>query len=523
MHHRVQISRLLNNHPIAFVTLVALSVLVFYTSLVDLSVLHIFGLDHSFNDQVAYVDAARHLLYEGRLTTGIMYPSTLKQDYSHNYMYGPGYATVVAASIWLFGDGVYQVIFPNILAYLISVILVFLIGSRLTTQTTGIFSALIFALFPANVVYATSAMSELTFLCIALLAFYLFLRLPADKRFYIGPLLLIFPFLFRETVCFLVIPMAFVILGSYQNRLQGLVVATVFLVLSFITLLWIYQWEWLGDRPSLLWQNLLATTFADKYSNAFFELVLPQSLNAWIRIFVAHAKESVSGLFDLLAMGLSSFQSLCLYMLISPAIFVLFFWWPQNYMKRLKYAYLALVFVLSFGLSFFYSWNEFIGVRIMLLTLPFASIVVAVSINQLVSKIKSNRRYIVALSLGLAYVLISKDGVYMGAKKVTDNDDHLETVEKIIQVIDPSVNGVFIAPYTVGSVFQYQTYPVLWSFIPANAKTFVLLDRTYPISTVLLPLHDVSKFGSAILRESGLRQTKVLKIGKVDYVVFKAR
>jgi hypothetical protein len=44
---------------------------------VGLDALHLIGLGSSFDDQVIYVDAARHLVATNELTTGAIYPSTL--------------------------------------------------------------------------------------------------------------------------------------------------------------------------------------------------------------------------------------------------------------------------------------------------------------------------------------------------------------------------------------------------------------------------------------------------------------
>ncbi len=198
---------------ILVLVIVGIVCLTSYAAILGITRLPIFGM----NDQVNYIDAARHVLHEGQLTTGVIYPSSLRQNYSHNYFYMPGHALAIALSLWLIGDSVVASLLPNMLAYLLCIILLYWIGSRLVNRNVGFMAGFLFAIFPANIIYGVSAMSEMTFVCAGLIAFAVFLYLPTQLRPWLGPVLVCVPVLFRETGVLWIIPMAAVVLQESRG------------------------------------------------------------------------------------------------------------------------------------------------------------------------------------------------------------------------------------------------------------------------------------------------------------------
>ena len=123
-------------------------------------------------------------------------------------------------------------------AMVIAGIALFLSGSGCNGRDTATIATFrVFLLFPANIVYAVTAMSETTLIAAALVAFAIFVHLPFKWRVGMGPLLLVLPLIVRETGIVIAIPFAFMIWaggGTWRTRatllftlLSTLVVAVV--------------------------------------------------------------------------------------------------------------------------------------------------------------------------------------------------------------------------------------------------------------------------------------------------------
>jgi 4-amino-4-deoxy-L-arabinose transferase-like glycosyltransferase len=126
-----------------------------------------FALDQSLNDQTGYVTAARSLAERGRLESSVYYAGLLPQVKSHNVIYMPGAYYVRAAFFAIFGFSVFTSTLPNLLAFVASCVLSFLIGARLAGPRSGWISSLFVIFYPPFLLYAYSR-SELllSFLCL---------------------------------------------------------------------------------------------------------------------------------------------------------------------------------------------------------------------------------------------------------------------------------------------------------------------------------------------------------------------
>ena len=145
-----------------FPIIVGLIALAAYAPLVEWTEYDLWSLGAAINDQAAYVLNARNIAEHGRFTGNVIYTSTLAQDYPPGRtLYMPGYATVLAAFFWVFGSAAPAVAFlPSMLAYLTSVVCVYLLAVRFASPVAARLAACLFAFFPPNLLFAYLAMTE---------------------------------------------------------------------------------------------------------------------------------------------------------------------------------------------------------------------------------------------------------------------------------------------------------------------------------------------------------------------------
>jgi 4-amino-4-deoxy-L-arabinose transferase-like glycosyltransferase len=464
--------------------------------------LHINGLDGSLNDQVVYIDAARHLTHERRLTTGIVYPSTLLQQYSRNFMYMPGHPLTIAASLGILGDGVIQSEVPAILAYLLSIVLTYSIGSKIANRRVGVIASVLFAAFPLNIVYAASSMAEMTFVCAGLVSFALLLRLPSILRPWFGPLLLVLPFVFRETGALWIIPFGAIILVQSQRRWKYYELV-LFALVSLAVLSFTFQLSWMTDRPSLLLQNLSANTFAEKYSDAFADITLPGSIAEWIHELELRGRENTEILWNLLTEWPLWLESAVLHSLLWLPVAALGFWKLLRPIRVHVVSCLLMWLTLIAFLTMVYRWDGFSGVRLLLILVPLEAIIVAFAMERLCP-----RNFGLGAMLGTLMVVSGASLVIVG-RSVTAYDELTSRYSRISTVlgrINRESGGALIAPFQFGLVYVYENFPAVWSFVPANSETLLLLHQRHRVSMALLDRRHVDQLGEDSLMKLGLRR-----------------
>lgn len=464
--------------------LVAIAMLVVYGYFVDPRTLQLYGLNNTLNDQIVYIDAARHLLADGHLTTGIIYPSTLQQEYTSNYLYQPGHALLLAGTFALLGDGPIQAMLPNILAYLLSVMLVYAVSARLFNKQVAFVAAFLFAIAPVNILYALTAMSEATFVMAGLVAVYLFVLARGRWRNLLIPLVLIIPFLFRETGSLLVILLAALTLQNreHSNHLKLLVA----IIISVILLAGI-QWGLLApDRPSLMAQNLFAQAPADKYSNAFATLNRPGELAGWFGLFEAKIEQNLNVLFAVLGGDDGGLQAIFLHLMLWPAIgagIVAFYF--QGLQRRFLQGYALCALVLFLLIITFYSVFGYVAVRQFLFLLPFECIALAIMLVNIMQRI-DRRSKLSTLGAGIA-LIASLVALPLMARQVTANEHVMQADADFIRSLAPPFTSTLVMPYELVAGYFYQSFPVRWAFVPVNIKTLDLLHHKYPVGMMILP------------------------------------
>lgn len=160
--------------------------------------LHTTALRNSLNDQPGYITAARNLYEHGRLESSVYYPAQILHYKDHNIHYMPGSYYVRAAFYYLFGYSLFVSVLPNIISFIGSAILIFLIAESLFGRKVAYCTSILFMTFPPIVLYSFTAMMELLFMFAVLLAFYAMLKLPQKIRYGVAPLLFMPAVLIRK-------------------------------------------------------------------------------------------------------------------------------------------------------------------------------------------------------------------------------------------------------------------------------------------------------------------------------------
>jgi len=462
--------------------------------------LHILGLGETLNDQVVYVDAARHLLADGEMTTGLIYPSTLLQEFGRNFLYMPGHATAIALSIATFGDTALSAMAPNLIAHLVCLVCLYLCGRRLVGPVAGAAAAAAFAMTPIFLVYTFSAMAEITTLAACLAAFTIFVHLEWPVRVWAVPLLLIAPFSFRETSAFWVVPMVVMLLAdSNTSMLARWRAAGIAFVGSLVTLIGIYRLPWIADRPSLFVQNLLGRSFLEKYAEAVSLSRLDLDAGTIAGATLELATRNLRELFDLLTT--LGFESFILHALLWLPVAAAVLAWRTPRLRPLVLSWAGLFAVTFVFATLFYRWNFFIGVRQLLPPAMLGLLLVGAAAAE-------NFRAASARSLAIIAVLVwivSGGVVLHQSGLVTKNDGREDNIRRLLAMAPIPEQGVLLAHHNLGLLHLFDHPFSLVSFAPANRATLDLLEERFDVRAALLGEAEIGRLTPAGLRAVGLR------------------
>jgi 4-amino-4-deoxy-L-arabinose transferase-like glycosyltransferase len=461
----------------------AIGLLVFvYAQGVGLDALHLFGVEHSFNDQVIYVDAARNLLATGELTTGVIYPSTLLQEYGRNFFYMPGHAVLVALSFALFGDAAWSAMLPNLLAYCVCLTCLYVTGRRLVSPRAGFYAAVAFAFIPIFLVYAFSAMAEMTVLASGLLAFTIFVHLPSSMRCWAAPALLVAPFLFRETAAFWIAPMvALLLTEAGATRIERWRAAMIAFAGSAIALGTVYRLDWTADRPSLFLQNLFGETFIEKYCDAFSVAHIDVDAATISSAIGQLSVRNLTTLVDLLASP--TFESLTMHLLFWLPVFAAALAWRTPRLRLLVGAW-ALFAVTSFVFAtLLYRWNFFSGVRQLLPQMTLGLLVLGAALAERTRDWSLRSRTIPTVALWL----LSLGLVVQHTGIVTGLDETEEGYRMLLKKTPFRDSGLLVTEQDLGVIYIYDHPQRRFSFPPANFPTVELLEAQHDVRAALVP------------------------------------
>lgn len=523
---------------IGLVAGVSLAAVLLSAHLVDVSALRIHGLADTLNDQAGYVSVARNLIASGELRSNIIYPSLLAQQTTANYLYMPGHYLALAAVYKLLGFGAIQSILPSIIAYIIAGIALFLTVSHFYGRNVGTTAALLFALFPANIVYSLTAMAEMTLLAAAMTALTVFVFLSFRLRVALGPILLVMPLLFRETG--LVVGIVFFLLILVDGVRLHLKAAALFLTSSALIAVLVLSSPVSIARPSLAPFNILLLDENKLYADAFILNRINPSVFDWtVAPFtkIVHNTRLLYSLFSsifrsvfsahlFVVTGVSVFEvvSLGLILLGIPFGLLVLLRRPQH---TLVIASVAVPAVLLLAILALYYVLYFQALRILLLAVPFECILYAVILRRThkavdVRKQVWRSRQILAvssvaiafaLSVGLTYAALAPDATTQARA-----DRAITFLDSLGH--DPAY--VLVTPPQIAFDYVYQHPRVDWSFLPANRATLELLNSVEAVGTIVLPAADAeTDLTLEDVQAAGFYLEQTPMLDGVRYYVFK--
>lgn len=480
---------------VVYVSLFAFIVLLISAPLADLSRIHLGPPDRHLNDQVGYITVARNLKETGRLYSNIIYPSTLFQVTTKNYLYLPGYYFALAASYAFFGFGLLQSYLPNLLAYLFSAVGLYLIGSKLYSTQTGYAAAALFILFPVHILYSFSAMSEMTLSFSVILASSIFFFLPDRWRPYLGALALTIPLLFREIGVFLIIPFGLLI---YQFQKRNLRTTLVFTVLSLVISGVLLSSNVSSGRPSLLLANIFDDRFETVYRDALALSSISPQLGDWIPAISRKMLTNLEFLIYPVKALDFSFDLILFYTILLMMVILL----GAGLRTRDIFLLSAGLFTLSVFIAIlsFYAIFSYRGLRVILFTLPIGFLGSAHLFQNYIARRyfmgeKSLFRFIpAALIIGLAVTSLIATGLMASRFNSMDHIDDKNLA--FMEQIGHDDRTLLVSPYEFSLYYVYTHYPVKYSFVPKNRETFALLAQRFEIGTLIISQKEYEDFFS---------------------------
>jgi 4-amino-4-deoxy-L-arabinose transferase-like glycosyltransferase len=165
-------------------------------------------------DTVAYSRLGKNLIEFGRYTFG--------ENYNMGIFFPPGYPVFIGLINLVFNDLFFSAKLVSFVASCISIFLAYLVGKELYDVKSGLFAALLFAIYPVVILVSVQGYSDALFILFLLLSIYLFmvslktdkiiicvlLGLAAAMTFYMRP----------EGVFILLLPFS-QLFGAFSNKL----------------------------------------------------------------------------------------------------------------------------------------------------------------------------------------------------------------------------------------------------------------------------------------------------------------
>lgn len=131
----------------------------------------------SDHDEILYAVMGRNLATGRGLTSNLHHViAVVKDGLPLADVHMPGHMILLGLSFWLLGQYEYAAFFASQAAYILSGLLLYWAGCRLANRRVGLFSAILFYLFPSFVAYANTAFSELTLTLLSMLFFVIWLK-----------------------------------------------------------------------------------------------------------------------------------------------------------------------------------------------------------------------------------------------------------------------------------------------------------------------------------------------------------
>jgi hypothetical protein len=353
---------------------------------------------------------------------------------------------------------------------------------------------------PVHLVYAFTAMAESTTLAAGLVSLAIFVHWPVRSRPWAAPLLLVVPFLFRETAAFWIVPMVVLLVTEAgRARRERWARAGVALAGSSLALGLVLRIHWIADRSSLFVQNLVGRTFAEKYTDAYAAASLDSGPAALAAAILSLASANATRLIELLSTP--SLESSMLHALLWIPIAGAVLAWRTPRLRPLVLAW-ALFFIVSVAFTtFFYRWGFFVGVRQLLPSATLGFVVVGAVIAEVA---RSRPVWHAAAPLVLVW-LLAFAMVRAQAAAIIASDVREGRIRDALAEISIPERGVLIAHHNLGLVYLYD-HPMrrVALFPPADARTLRLLDERFDVRAALLRKRDLARLSPEALAAAGL-------------------
>jgi hypothetical protein len=436
-------------------------------------------------DQVGYITSARWLADTGELHSHMIYPGHLDDPRWRLYM--PGIYWVLAAGHLLLGPGPVAWRVPAMTCFVLATVFVFLIGRRFYGRAEGAAAAAMFALFPPMGAFAFTAMPQLPFIAAGMGAFCVFGHLPPRGRPLLTPLLLVPPFLFRETGVLLFIPMAFVMLGERRGRRRWLTVLAAGLA-SAVVLYGILEWQ----RASGKAVRHLHIFGMFNYSDAFPAPPPPLTIERVWRSLVGNVLGNLDELqrhwtrHDAVAQSLVAILALALLAAFRGARRR-----PGSRRDLLALGAGALAFVTLALMTALLTWSLYRGLRSSLFTVPLVVVAAApaiVDLGRRLGRRVPGRRLRPALAgVGALFVLLVGAA---WAQRYLRPGFGTTAGKRAVAFMEglrlPESGGILVAPHDLARDYTLRHYPLRLSHLPRNAKTVSRLAEVYRIDAFIV-------------------------------------
>ena len=462
-----------------------------------------FALDQSLNDQTGYVTAARSLAERGRLESSVYYAGLLPQVKSHNVIYMPGAYYVRAAFFAIFGFSVFTSTLPNLLAFVASCVLSFLIGARLAGPRAGWISSLFVISYPPFLLYAYSSMTELLLSFLCLLVCWAFL---ASSPRIQGPLagaLIALPYLVRDSALLLLpgfaVFLALDIRGRRAPRIAGFAIAALIGVWS------VGRIPAVADRPQLFPLRLFESY--DLYYDATISPGATSGAPALGKAVLQNIAANARLLGEQLTQGPGlAYDSVFLVAAIALILVVTAMACFVEPRHRPFFAFAATCGLA--GLVASASIPRYLvgytGLRHSLFAVPFLFGALAVSLSGASRRLAAGFAVLVLLALlclANFFFLKFAHGEYAWTNR------YAQECAVFLDKLGAGRTRGFIAPAVIALDYVLIRYPVRWSFPPANEHTLALLMEKMPVDLIVLPER------SDLVRETrtGTERTELLE------------
>lgn len=518
-----------NHHgrlPVLFV--LSCTLIVAFYFIYNASVIHLQPI--YFSDQLGYITGARHIADYGHFILHGHFPgtgSTVLPGMGHTpyaRIYMPGYYLILAAFYKLFGFCALSTIGPNIVSYLLSVILVYVISAKIYDHKAANLATLLFILLPMNLSYSMTALIEPTYTLVCLSAFTLFIFLPNKSRLAAIPILLGLLYLFRQTSLALLFPMIAYAYDtqSIKKHWQTLLV----IIITFVTVSQLNTWQVHLGLAHIPLQDVLVRGHTN-YANAFSNSEAP-TLNL-INIFgllIQHTWTNITIFFHNIMHpnDISLFWESHLYSLLLLFITTTRYGIVKRNQTLLPIA-VSLMFcsvaTLCFTLQYAHPW---LLNRLSMFCLPLICMVFA---KALTDETLGDYRFFNYLQRHINFILIAVFALFIASnlnvayeltlrEKISSENTHF------IETIKPDPTKLIISDHHLFLQYLLYHYPDLGGFIPQNDQTLKLTNQNFEIGTIIISPNDLDKMITKNgIHSIGLHHTDTKTLRGEKYLIFR--